>query len=94
VQQLTIKKNKMKTSESIIATKEHLNKSARAINEATNDMQGTPYWNSLKRYIKIYFKQNDIFEISIPNFENLTGFNRENSKKMLIEINKDLFNKN
>jgi len=73
------------------ATIEHLNKSAKVINACTNDMQGTPYWNLCKRYIKVYFKQNDIFEISLPNFEKLSGFNRDNAKKMLIDINKDLF---
>lgn len=82
----------MNTQQVINATREHLNKSARAINEASNDMQGTPYWNSCKRYIKIYFKQNDIKEISFKDFSELSGFNLENSKKMLIEMNKELFN--
>jgi hypothetical protein len=83
----------MNTQQAINATRDHLYKCAKAINEATNDMQGTPFWNSCKRYIKIYFKQNDIAEISIPDFERLSGFSRENAKKMLIEINKDIFDK-
>lgn len=82
----------MNVQQLISATREHLNKSARAINEATNDMQGTPYWNNCKRYIKIYFKQNDIKEISFKDFAALSGFSLENSKKMLIELNKELFN--
>ena len=86
-----IEKN-MKTQNLITATREHLNKSAKAINEATNDMQGTPYWNSCKRYIKIYFKQNGITEISIRDFEFLSGFKRQIAEKMLIEINRELFN--
>lgn len=83
----------MNTQQVINATRDHLNKSARAINAASNDMQGSPYWNDCKRYVKIYFKQNDIKEISFKGFAELTGFNLGNAKKMLIEINKEIFNK-
>jgi len=83
----------MNTQQAINATREYLNRCAKTINEASNDMQGSPYWNNCKRYIKIYFRQNDIKEISIPDFSKLTGFNFDNSKKMLIEINKELFTK-
>ncbi len=77
----------------IIATKEHLNKSARVINESSNNMQGSPFWNKCKRYIKIYFKQNNITEITFLDFQKLSGFNMDNSKKMLLEINKEVFTK-
>lgn len=75
------------------ATKEVMNNAAKNINGSFNDMQGTPYWKSTKRYIKAYLKQNDIKQISFIDFANLTGLNTENAKKMILEINTDLFNK-
>jgi hypothetical protein len=54
-------------------------------------MQGTPYWNKVKSFIKIWFKQMEISEISIPEFSKISGFKIEIAKKMLIEINKEYF---
>jgi hypothetical protein len=75
------------------ATLEHIRKSAASINASTNNMENTPYWKTCKRYIKVYLKQNNIKEISVKDFSNMSGFNIYNSKKMLIDINKDVFNK-
>lgn len=72
-------------------TIEHLMEMAKAINSATEEMQGTPLWNDCKDYTRSYFKQNKIGEISVTDFAKLSGFSLENSHKMLIEINKDFF---
>jgi hypothetical protein len=61
------------------------------INQSSNEMQGSALWNKTVQLVKIYFKENKITEISIPNFESLFGLNRDNTKKMLIQINKALF---
>ncbi len=62
---------------------------AQRINAATNDMQGSAYWNITKRYIRVYFKQNNISEISFRGFEQLTNLNKDYARKMLLEINKE-----
>ncbi len=54
-----------------------------------NDMQGSAYWNITKRYIRVYFKQNNISEISFRGFEQLTNLNKDYARKMLLEINKE-----
>ena len=51
------------------------------------------YWGKLKRNIKLYLKQAGIKEITLADFEILTGLNPKLAKKMLLEINKDCFSK-
>jgi len=68
-----------------------IRRQSREINLATNELQGSPYWNIYKKIVKIYLKKNSIKEISIPDFSNLTLLNKKNSKKILIEINSSIF---
>ena len=68
---------------------EVIKKMAKNINESTNVV--IPYNNKFKQIVKIYFKNNQVKEISFKDFCTLTGLNLENSKRILIEMNKDLF---
>ena len=63
------------------------------INRGSNDMQGSPIWNKTKQLIKLYYKENHISEISFSAASMLFQLDQENNRKMLIEINKDIFNK-
>ena len=61
------------------------------INAATNDMEGCADWRKLKSLIKIHIKQVKFTELSFRYFQSYYGLKEDYSKKMLIEINKDLF---
>lgn len=86
-------KNTASTPEKITATKERMNRMAKAINVSSNNMQGSPYWKTCKRVVKVYFKENGITEISFKEFADVSAFSLENAEKMLIEMNADLFAK-
>ena len=74
-------------------TIEIINRMSKNINRSSNDMQYTPYWNKLKALIKKYNKEVKITEINTNDAIVLYGLNKENCFKMLIEINKELFEK-
>jgi hypothetical protein len=72
-----------------------LKKKAQAVNRLENFNKATSglYWENFKKAVKFYFAKTKTTEISFRDFSNLTGLGFEASKKMLIEINKDIFNK-
>jgi hypothetical protein len=51
------------------------------------------YWDNFKRAVKVYFIQYDVKEISVNDFSKLIGLDKAYSKKMLAELNSDIFKK-
>ena len=63
------------------------------INRATNDMHGSAAWMKMKQLIRLYYKQNDITEISFNEAQKLFQLRSDLNKDMLIEINANVFGK-
>lgn len=66
-----------------------IKKMANELNSYTS--VSTPYYNKFKQIVQMYFKENDIKEISTRNFSTLSGLKIELSHKMLIELNSKIF---
>jgi hypothetical protein len=82
---MSSKNNDMKT------TLEGLKQRATIINKAFNNQVGTPYWNTYKRYVKTYFQERKIGEISVNAFSDMSGLSKEYAKTLLLELNAEHF---
>lgn len=83
----TVNNKKMESSKIL----ELIKRQSRTINEATNNMENTPYWNKLKYNISVYLHKNEITEISVNDATTIFGLNKEDMHKILIALNKEFF---
>jgi len=64
---------------------------SKQVNSASNISE--PYWNKLKYLVKMYLKANEINEISAIRLSEITGLKSKLCFNMLVELNKEYFNK-
>ena len=70
---------------------EVIQRRSKAINVCSNNMIGSPTWNKLKSLIRLYYKKTGIIELTFAEAQEISLLNREYSKAMTLEINKELF---
>lgn len=64
---------------------------SKAINSCTNNMIGSPSWNKLKSLIRLYYKKAGITELTLAESQEISQLNRDYSRAMTLEINKEIF---